>query len=53
MRGTRGASRVREREGRLREGAVGMTVSGLCGSGGGEPLLLRWARDCVVSARER
>ena len=48
--------RTREREGRLREGAVGVTVSGSYGGGGGdgELLLLQLARAsaCVVSARE-
>ena len=52
-----GASRVRrarEREGRLREGAVGVTVIDSCGCGG-ELLLLRRAREiaCVVPARAR
>ena len=48
--------RAREREGRLREEAVGVTVIDSCsgGSGGGQLLLLRRARECacVVSARE-
>ena len=46
--------RAREREGRLREGAVGVTVIDTCSGSGGEELLLRRARAsaCVVSARE-
>ena len=59
-RGTRGGEpcvrRAREREGRLREEAVGVTVIDSCsgGSGGGQLLLLRRARECAcVSARER
>ena len=47
--------RVREREGRLREGAGNVTAINSCGGdSGGELLLLRWAREraCVVSARE-
>ena len=53
-----GASRVRrarEREGRLREGVVGVNASGSCSGSGGELLLLRRVRECacVVSARAR
>ena len=45
--------REHEREGRLREGAIGVTVIDSCGGCGGG-LLLQRARECacVVSARE-
>ncbi len=47
------ATCAREREGRLREVAVSVTVIDSCGGGGGELLLRRVrANACVVSARE-
>ena len=57
--GTRGgepcAAHARERERRVREGAVGVNVSGLSGGGcgGGELLLRRAVRECVWCRRGR